>query len=363
MELLKAPGLKGLAVIVGGHLERGIVTTCSYEARKYGVHSAMPMKKAVLLCPHAVVIPGNYAEYVKYSKVVTQIIASKAPLFEKASIDEFYIDLTGMDKYFKPLNWTLELGEFITQQTGLPLSFGIGNCKLVAKMATNEAKPNGFLQVTPGNEQAFLAPLEVAKIPGVGTQMQEILHYHGYKFIRDIQRADPGTLEKLLGKYGLELFNKVNGREISILQPDREQKSVSKENTFEKDVFDVPLLMNEIVRMGEQIAFELRKDSFSTGCVTIKIKYANFEVFTKQVSIPHTSAEDEIIPVAKTLFHQLYKPGKAVRLLGVKAGNLSKGSIQTNLFQDTADRSNLYKAIDEVKNRFGSGAVSRASGK
>ena len=363
VELLKAPELRSKAVIVGGDAIRGIVTTCSYEARKFGVHSAMAMKQAIRLCPHAIILPGHFSEYVKASGEVTEIIASKAPLFEKASIDEFYIDLSGMDTYFDPLKWMIELREFITAKTGLPLSFGIGNNKMVAKMATNEAKPKGFLQVISGSEKSFLAPLEVGKIPGVGPQLEHILKYHRFNFIRDIQNVPSEKLEKILGKSGLDLWNRANASDTSIVNPVREQKSVSKENTFESDIADIPFLMGEIVRMSEQIAFELRKNETSTGCITIKIKYSNFEVATRQVSIPHTSAEDEIIPVAKALFLQLYKNRHTVRLLGVRASNLFKGSIQTNLFQNTSDKSNLYKAIDAVKNRFGGDAVFRASGK
>ncbi len=363
VELLKAPELRGKAVIVGGDAVRGIVTTCSYEARKFGVHSAMAMKQAMRLCPHAIVLPGHYSEYVMASKEVAEIIASKAPLFEKASIDEFYIDLSGMDKYFDPLKWMIDLRELITQQTGLPLSFGIGNNKMVAKMATNEAKPNGFLQVPPGSEKDFLAPLEVGKIPGVGPQMQHVLKYHQFVFIKDVQNSDPAKLEKIFGTSGVDLWNKAHALHSSVVNPVREQKSISKENTFEADVEDVEALMSEIVWMSEQIAFELRKGETAAGCITIKIKYSDFEVVTRQVSIPHTSLEDEIIPVAKALFLNLYKSRNKVRLIGVRASNLSKDSIQTNLFQDTGNKSKLYKAIDAVKTKFGGDAIFRASGK
>lgn len=363
VELLKNPELRGKAVIVGGDAIRGIVTTCSYEARKFGVHSAMAMKQAIRLCPHAIVLPGHYSEYVKASKEVTEIIASKAPLFEKASIDEFYIDLSGMDKYFDPLKWMIDLRDLIIQQTGLPLSFGIGKNKMVAKMATNEAKPNGFLQVPPGSEVDFLAPLEVEKIPGVGPLMQNILKYHKFNFIKDIQSSDQAKLESIFGQTGIDLWNKAHALNTSIVNPEREQKSISKENTFDADISDVQTLMGEIVRMSEQIAFELRKIETATGCITIKIKYSDFEVVTRQVSIPHTSAEDEIIPVAKALFLKLYNNKSAVRLLGVRASSLSKESIQTNLFQNTGTKSKLYKAIDAVKTKFGGDAIYRASGK
>jgi len=363
VEFLRDPSLKGKAVIVGGSRERGIVTTCSYEARKFGVHSAMPMKAAMRLCPHAIVVKGTYSDYGKYSRWVTQIIASKAPLFEKASIDEFYIDLSGMDKFFDPLKWTIELRELITSETGLPISFGIGKNKMVAKMATNEAKPNGFLQVPEGKEKEFLGNLELNKIPGVGEQTTQVLLLHGFKFIKDIQKSTPENLEKILGKWGFELWNKAQGTQHSTITPYHEAKSISTENTFEENISDVNTLMSEIVRMTEKIAFELRKDEKVTGCITVKLRYPDFETTSRQTSIPYTCADDEIIPVAKDLFHKLYKKGKPIRLLGVRFSDLTNDAIQTNLFQNAERKNILYKAIDDVKNRFGTGSVIRAAGK
>jgi DNA polymerase-4 len=363
VEILKDPSLKGKPVIVGGQNEKGIVTTCTYEARKFGVHSAMPMKTAMRLCPQAIVVSGNYPEYSRYSKWVTDLIASKAPLFEKASIDEFYIDLHGMDKFFDPLKWTIELRKLITEETGLPISFGIAKNKMVAKMATNEAKPNGFLQVPLGKEKEFLAPLEVNKIPGVGEQANKILNYHGIKFIRDIHESTPENLEKLLGKWGHELGNKAQGNHTSVITEYREAKSISKENTFFENVLDVEILMAEIVRMVEKVCFELRKEEKVTGCVTIKLRYPDFETTSRQASIPYTSADDEIIPVAKALFHKLYKKGKPVRLLGVRLSNFSEDSVQANLFHDAERKNSLYKSLDDVKNRFGRNSVNRASGR
>jgi DNA polymerase-4 len=363
VEFLRDPSLKGKAVIVGGISERGVVTTCSYEARKFGVHSAMPMKTAARLCPHAIIIQGTFSEYSRYSKIVTEIIASKAPLFEKASIDEFYVDLNGMDKFFDPLKWTIDLRDLVMKETGLPISFGIAKNKMVAKMATNEAKPNGFLQVPLGKEKEFLAPLEVEKIPGVGEQTTRILHYHGIKFIKDIHNTTAENFEKLLGKSGFELWNRAQGDHTSVIKEYHESKSISKENTFHENISDVNLLLAEIVSMTEKISFELRKEEKVAGCVTIKLRYPDFETVSRQVSIPYTNADDEIIPVAKALFHKLYNRNKAVRLLGVRVSNLSNNAIQTNLFENTENKNVLYKAIDEVKNRFGSAAVYRASGK
>jgi DNA polymerase IV len=363
VEFIRDPSLKGHAVIVGGNRERGIVTTCSYEARKFGVHSAMSMKTAMRLCPHAIVVKGNYGEYSKYSKWVTQIIASKAPLFEQASIDEFYIDLSGMDRFFDPLQWTIDLRELITNQTGLPISFGIAKNKMVAKMATNEAKPNGFLHVKEGKEKEFLSGLELNKIPGVGEQTNQVLQSHGFKFIKDIHNASPEQIEKILGKWGFDLWNKVQGTHHSTITPYHESKSISTEHTFEENITDVNKLMSEIVRMTERIAFECRKDGKVAGCITIKIRYPDFETVSRQTTIPYTCADDEIIPVAKNLFHKLYKKATPVRLLGVRLSDLTNDAVQTNLFENAERKNILYKAIDDVKNRFGTGSVTRAAGK
>ncbi len=363
VEILKDPSLKGKPVIVGGQNERGIVTTCTYEARKFGIHSAMPMKTAMRLCPQAIVVSGNYSEYSRYSKWVTDIIASKAPLFEKASIDEFYIDLQGMDKFFDPLKWTIDLRKLIMNETGLPISFGIAKNKMVAKMATNEAKPNGFLQVPLGKEKEFLAPLEVNKIPGVGEQSNKILEFHGIKFIRDVHNSTAEKLEKLLGKWGYDLWHRAQGNSPSVIAQYRETKSISKENTFFENVTDVEFLMSEIVRMTEVICFKLRGEAKSAACVTIKIRYPDFETTSQQTTIPYTSADDEIIPVAKALFNKLYRKGKPVRLLGVRLSDFSNQALQANLFSDTERKNTLYKAVDEVKNRFGRTSVTRASGK
>jgi DNA polymerase-4 len=248
-------------------------------------------------------------------------------------------------------------------ETGLPISFGIAKNKMVAKMATNAAKPNGFLQVPLGKEKEFLAPLEVNKIPGIGEQSNKILEYHGIKYIRDVHNSTPENLEKLLGKWGYDLWHKAQGIHTSVIAQYREAKSISKENTFMENVNDVDFLMSEIVRMTETICFKLRKEAKSAACVTIKIRYPDFETTSQQTTIPYTSADDEIIPVAKALFNKLYKKGKPIRLLGVRLSDFSNQSVQADLFNNTERKNTLYKAVDEVKNRFGKSSVVRASGK
>lgn len=360
VEILNDPWLKGKPVIVGGR-ERGVVAACSYEARKFGIHSAMPSSKARQLCPHAVFVKGTRGEYSKYSRWVTEIIASKAPLFEKASVDEFYLDLTGMDKYFDPLQWTIDLRQQIINETKLPISFGLANNKMVAKMATNEAKPNGFLQVLFGKEKEFLAPLSIDKIPGVGGQTQQVLNFMGIKYIADIYKHTADELEKKLGKWGAELWNRAQGKHTSKVTSYHEAKSISTENTFEENILDTKRLMSELVRMTEKISYELRQDEKIAGCIAVKIRYPNFETTSRQTTIPYTSNDDEFIPVAKDLFNKLYKKGQPVRLLGVRLSDLINEAVQTNLFNDIEKKADLYKAIDEVKNRFGKSSVHRAS--
>lgn len=360
VEILNNPSLRGKPVIVGGK-DRGVVAACSYEARRFGIHSGMPSKKAFQLCPHLIVANSSRGDYSKFSRWVTQIIASKAPLFEKASVDEFYIDLTGMDKFFNPLQWTIELRQQIMDETKLPISFGLASNKMMAKMATNAAKPNGYLQVPFGKEKEFLSPLPVSKIPGVGEHTQEVLKAMGIRIIRDISDITPQELEERLGKWGIDLWHKSQGTHHSEVSAYHEAKSVSSEHTFDENKLDILYLKSELVRLTEKIAYELRQDTKVAGCVAVKVRYADFETTSRQTTVPYTCADDEIIPVVKELFNKLYRRGEPVRLLGVRLSELTNDAIQTNLFDDVARKTDLYKAIDNVKNRFGKHLLNRAS--
>lgn len=360
VEILNDPSLKGKPVIVGGR-ERGVVAACSYEARKFGIHSGMPSKKALQLCPHLIVSNSSRAEYSRYSRWVTQIIASRAPLFEKASVDEFYIDLSGMEKFFKPLQWTIDLRQQIIEETRLPISFGLASNKMMAKIATNEAKPNGYLQIPFGKEKEFLAPLAVNKIPGVGDHTHEILRSMGIITIKDVSERTQEELEERLGKWGIDLWYKSQGIHTGEVSQYHEAKSVSSENTFNENKTDISFLKSELVRLTEKIAFELRQDGKVAGCVAVKIRYHDFETTSRQTTVPYTCADDEIIPVVKELFDKLYRKGEPVRLLGVRLSELTNDAIQTNLFDDVERKSGLYKAIDNVKKRFGKNSLTRAS--
>ena len=359
VERMLDPSLVGKALILGGSRERGVVSTCSYEARKFGVHSAMPMARAVALCPHAIVMKGTHAQYSKFSQWVTDIIAAKSPLFEKASIDEFYIDLTGMDRFFDPLQWTIDLRNEIMETTGLPISFGLASNKMVAKMATNAAKPNGYLQVMTGMEKEFLAPLNVGDIPGVGEHTLKNMHALGIMTIKDLAAFPPHVLVHYFGKYGEALAQKALGNYTGTVHQHHEAKSISTEHTFAENTRDWDYLQKELLRMTEKLGHELREDGKMTKCVAVKIRYPDFETHTKQMAIQASSYDDELIKVVKDLFEDLYEKKNAVRLVGVRFSELTESSLQTDLFDNRVRKANLYTAIDGVKLRFGKKSVGR----
>jgi DNA polymerase-4 len=360
VEMLNNPELLGKAVIVGGSRDRGVVTTCSYEARKFGVRSAMPMKQAMQLCPHAILVQGTRGQYSKYSRWVTDIVASKAPLFEKASIDEFYIDLTGMDKFFDVLEWTKELRKKIIDETKLPISFGLATNKMIAKIATDEAKPNGYLFIPPGMEKDFLAPLPVNKFSGVGESTFNKLKSMGIHFIGDVLKHSEAELEKVLGKWGIDLYFKAQGISNSVVANYREAKSISNENTFSENIRDEETLLIELVKQVEKVAFELRQDKMLTGCIAVKIRYPDFETTSKQTTIDYTFSDDVLIKEAKMLFKKLWRKNHHVRLLGVRLSELNNNTFQGSLFDDHTEKTKLYKAIDDVKNRFGKSTLQKA---
>ncbi|GAB3006798.1 DNA polymerase IV [Niabella terrae] len=360
VELLLRPELKGLPVVVGGTSGRGVVSTCSYEARAFGVHSAMPMATAIKLCPQAVVLKGHYDQYAHYSRKVTDIIAAKVPLFQKASIDEFYCDLTGMDRFFDVVTYVRQLREYIIRETGLPISCGLSSAKFISKMATNEAKPNGFLQVPHGREQAFLWPLGIEKINGIGRQTEARLRAMGLHMIQDIALAPVELLEHKLGKWGRELWQKAHGEGSAELQTEWQQKSMSRETTFPTNQTDMDYLHSQLIRLTEKNAYDLRQDDKHTGCLTVKLRYSDFETTSRQESIPFTSLDDDLIGKAKEIFNQMYQRGRPVRLIGVRFSRLADSGMQMDLFHAQEEKLKLYKAIDGIKNRFGDQTVTKA---
>jgi DNA polymerase-4 len=359
VEIRNNPSLKGKPVLVGGY-ERGVVAACSYEARKFGIHSAMPMKKAMQLCPHAIVTNASRGDYSKYSRWVTEIIASKVPLFEKASIDEFYIDLTGMDKFFGVSQYTKELRQHIIDETGLPISCGLSSARFISKMATNEAKPNGFLEIPHGKEKEFLWPLGIEKINGVGKQTEQSLKSFGLYTIEDIAKTPVELMERYAGKWGEALWHKAHGIGSAEITTDWEQKSMSHENTFDTDYTDVEFLHKELVRLTEKTAYSLREDEKLTGCVTVKIRYSDFETTSRQETVDYTALDDVLIAKIKDLFNKSYQKGRPVRLLGVRFSQMIPFTMQMSLFENNAEKLQLYKAVDDIKNQFGSKAISKA---
>ena len=360
VEILNDPSLKGKPVLVGGS-ERGVVAACSYEARKFGIHSAMPMKTAMKLCPQAIVVKGTRGEYSRYSRMVTEIIANKVPVYEKASIDEFYIDLTGMDKFFGVSAYTQQLRETITKETGLPISFGLSTSKLVSKMATNEAKPNGWLEIPAGKEKDFLWPLAVEKIPGVGKQTELQLKQMGLHTIADISASSLQEMEKHFGKWGISLWNKSFGRDDNPVENFNEQKSVSRETTFNEDSTDLAFLHKQLVWLTEKAAYDLRLENKLCGCLTIKIRYTGFETMSRQETIDYTALDDRLILKAKDVMGKLLQKGRPVRLLGIRFSQLIPVTMQMSLFDKNAEKLNLYKTVDNIKNQFGAKAITKAS--
>jgi DNA polymerase-4 len=356
------PSLVGKAVIIGGSADRGVVASCSYEARKFGVHSAMPTRQALKLCPHAIVIHGTHGRYSEASREVTQIIHDMVPLYQKSSVDEFYIDLSGMERFHDPFQLACKLRQKVIRETGLPISFGMASGKTIAKMATNQAKPNGQLWIPHGKEKEFLAPLNVSKIPGLGESTCQKLYQYGIEKIGDLQRVNLKFLEAVFGKMGLYIYNKANGIDDSEIIPHSDRKSISTEHTFHNDVKDLRTLENILISMTEELAGKLRRENKVSSCMAIKIRYANFETHTQQQKIALTAAEHILIPGIKNLLKSAWNQHRPIRLIGVRLSNLCTGSYQINLFEDNEERIKLYQAMDNINFRFGDKTVCRAAG-
>jgi DNA polymerase-4 len=354
--------LNGKPILIGGTSDRGVVASCSYEARTFGIHSAMPMRMAKQLCPEAIVLRGNSGTYTKYSKLVTDVVKDTVPLYEKTSVDEFYIDLTGMDQFFGCHQLASELRQKIMKETGLPISFGLSVNKTVSKIATGEAKPNNEIKVNKGTEKPFLSPLSVKKIPMVGEVTYRSLCDLGIKKIKTVQEMPLEMMAKVLGKSGASIWKKANGIDNSPVVQYRERKSISTERTFDRDTIDISKLESILVAMTENLIFQLRRGNKLTACVTFKIRYSDFQTYTVQKRIAYSSADHKIIPVVKELYKKLYQRRMLVRLIGVKFSHLVEGGFQIDLFEDNEKIINLYQAMDKMRERYGDRAVIRAIG-
>jgi DNA polymerase-4 len=353
--------LNNRPVLIGGTSDRGVVASCSYEARKFGIHSAMPMRMAKQLCPEAIVLRGNSGTYTKFSNVVSEIIKESVPLYEKTSVDEFYMDLSGMDRFFGCNQFASELRNRIIKESGLPISFGLSNNKTVSKIATGEAKPNNEMMITAGTEKPFLAPLSVKKIPMVGDATYRTLCNLGVKRILTVQEMPIEVMERVFGKNGIMIWKKANGIDNSPVIPYKERKSISTERTFDKDTIDVRKLEGIMTAMAENLVYQLRRGNKLTSCITVKIRYSDFQTYTLQKKIPYSAADHIIIPIVLELYKKLYSRRVLVRLIGVRYSHLVEGAHQISLFEDPVVLS-LYKAMDHIREMYGDRAIMKASG-
>ena len=362
VERLRDPRLVGKPVIVGGLSDRGVVAACSYETRAFGVRSAMPMRMALKLCPDALVLRGDFEAYAQHSDWVTRMIIDRAPVVEKASIDEFYLDMTGMERFFGSYQFATDLRQKIHKETGLQISFGLSVNKTVSKVATNHVKPAGQFQVLPGEEKAFLAPMAVGKIPMIGAVTAQTLRNMGIVHVGTLSQMPLKILERTFGKSGVMLWERANGIDLRPVVPYSEQKSLSKEITFEQDTTDVHLLHRILGSLTEQLAYDLRKLGQCTSCITVKLRYSNFDTHTRQISIPASASDHRLIPAVHELFEKLYDRRLLIRLIGVRFSKLLQGQEQLGLLDDGARLVPLYGAMDNLRNRYGDFSVLRASG-
>jgi DNA polymerase-4 len=360
VECLKNTKLTGKPVIIGGSADRGVVSSCSYEARAYGVSSAMPIKMARILCPEGIYIKGDMERYAYYSRIVGEVIQENVPVFEKASIDEFYADLSGMDRFFGCYSFSNELAHKVLKQTGLPSSWALSVNKLVSKVATNEAKPRGSLLIDAGDEKGFVAPLPVKKIPGIGLRTFKQLSAMGVKRVCTLASVPIPFLEKEFGKTGKLLWEKANAIDHREVIPYSEAKSISTEKTFETDTTDLDFIKSCLFRMGEKLGFQLRTQGKLTGCVTVKVRYSDYNTYTKQKQLPLTASDSAILDTIVDLFGKLHQKRLLVRLVGVQLSHLVPGNYQIDLFDDTMAMINLNEAMDKIKHKYGGSSIMRA---
>jgi DNA polymerase IV len=372
VEELFDPSLKGKPVVVGGRPnERGVVSAASYAARKFGVHSAMPLRTAYKLCPQAIFVDGHRERYIEYSRKVYEVLQRFSPRVDMASIDEAYLDLTGTERlHGTPLQAAHKLHNAVQESTGLNCSIGIAASRMVAKVASDQAKPNGILWIVPGQEASFLAPLDVRKIPGVGKVTETHLHACGIRKVGDLARLDQAFLEQRFGKWGLALAGKSHGMDAggwfdTDVGEGGGPKSISHEHTFSVDTADTSALDGILVRLSEMVARRLRDHHVWARTVQIKLRYTDFSTFTRSRTLDHASQIDaEIAAAARDLFHKAWT-GKPIRLLGVYAQSLGANEGQTSLIDEprAEDWRRTLAAVDKIREKYGEdGIVSLAAG-
>lgn len=366
VEELLNPSLKGKAVVVGGQRdERGVVSAASYEARKFGVHSAMPLRTAAKLCPHAIFLDGRPDLYREHSGQVHAVLQDFSPAVEMASIDEAYVDMSGTEKlHGPPLKSAHKLHYQMKARTGLNCSIGIGASRLIAKICSDQAKPNGLLYVLPGAEKPFLAPLDVGRIPGVGKVAQSRLNDIGIARIGDLQKIADSALEESLGKWGLVLAGKARGEDAGAwfegeVGEEWQAKSISHEHTFGQDTRSMDKIESTLAHLCEKVGRRLRDHEFAARTIQLKLRYSDFRTITRAHSLPQpTQVDTEIFDVVRTLFKENFEHGKAVRLLGVHTSNFECASEQLSLLDDRRQKwQQALSASDRLRDKFGESAV------
>jgi DNA polymerase-4 len=364
VECLRNPALVGQPLIIGGAsgTNRGVVAACNEAARQLGVRVSMPMSLALRLCPHARLLRGDMELYSRYSHTVTEIIREKAPLMEKAGLDEFYLDVSGLDRFFGCFKWTSELARLITRESGLDLSFGLSVNKTVSKIATGEAKPHGSRQVPQPMVKPFLDPLSIKKIPMLGDITFQLLSRLGIRTIQTLAEMPVEMLHELLGPNGPELWKKANGIDDKPVEPYEEKKAISAEQSFDQDTIDLVKIKSVLTALVEKLGFQLRREEWLCSSVIVKIRYNNLDTHTRQCRIPYTSQDHLLLKTVNSLFEKLYERRMRLRLVGVRFAGLVRGSSQINLFEDTTEMISLYQAIDRMKKRFGALAIQRSAG-
>jgi DNA polymerase IV len=372
VEELFDPSLKGKAVVVGGQRhERGVVSAASYEARKFGVHSALPLRTAAKLCPHAIFVNGHLERYREYSEKVYKVLQAFSPQVEMASIDEAYLDMTGTARlHGPPLKAAHKLHQRMKDETHLNCSIGIGSSRLIAKVSSAQAKPNGVLWIAPGQESKFLAPLDVRAIPGVGKVTERHLHELGIKMVGDLARLEESELEARFGKWGLALAGKARGEDAggwfdTEVGADTDAKSISHEHTYNEDTAEVGQLEATLMRLSEMVARRLREANFYARTIQLKLRYKDFTTITRAHTLPAaTQLDGEIFEQVRALFRKNWKPGREVRLLGVQASSFEEQAEQISLLENGRQQrwKDALAAADRLRDKFGESSVKLAAG-
>ena len=366
VERLLDPKLKSKPVIVGGTpFERGVVAGCSYETRKYGVHSSMPLRQAYRLCPNAIFLHGHYTHYGEYSRLVSEILTDIAPQIEKSSVDEFYLDLSGCEKLKgNTFTWAKEIERTITGETDLPLSFGLAANKLVAKVATTQrgkhSDTKGF-EVQPGLETNFLAPLPIRALPSIGEVTEEALITFGLHTVGQIAKTSVQLLQKLFGKTGKRLFDYANGIDLSPVIHQREQKSISRENTFSEDTFDVQKIISTLHVLASDLAEELRSNGQLAQKLAVKLRYSDFHTVTKSQSVSYTNSTQDIYRIAELLLRKVWTRSIRIRLIGIEAHDFIEDLQQLYLFDGAKKEGKIDSVVDSINRKYGNNSLIYAS--